>query len=156
MRAVCVSLVFSLLATSALAQEQQPIHASMAKAAANSGAGTAAAPDSSAGHGPLFWSGLAVGIAGVTTAVLGTTAFRVEDSSTGNAPRGTYQACVAQKASNPIYANNQCDVLKGKNLKLLWGGAAIGAAGAAMMIGGLNTHAEIRQGAITIQRRLRF
>jgi hypothetical protein len=107
------------------------------------------------GRGPLFWSGLAIGLAGVTTSVLGVTAFRVEDSSTGNAPPGTYQACVAQR-SNPIYATNNCDGLKAKNRGLLWGGVAAGAVGAALMIGSTHTSAEITAGAIRVVHTVRF
>jgi hypothetical protein len=107
------------------------------------------------GRGRLFWSGLILGLAGVTTSVLGVTAFRVEDSSTGNAPPGAYQACVAQK-SDPIYATNNCDALKAKNLGMLWGGVAMGAAGAALMIGGSHTSAQISAGAVRVVHTIRF
>ena len=91
-----------------------------------------------------------------TTSALGLTAFRTEDNSTGNAPAGTYLACVAQKNSSPVYATNQCDALKAKNLKLLWGGVAIGGLGAAMMIGGSRTSAELSSGAIGIFHHVSF
>jgi len=110
---------------------------------------------SDGGRGAMFWSGLALGIAGATTATLGLTAFRVEDSSTGNAPAGTFQACVAQKA-DPIYATNQCDALKAKNLGMLWGGVAVGAAGAVLMIRGVQTSAELQPGALRVRSRIRF
>jgi hypothetical protein len=97
-----------------------------------------------------------MGVAGVTTSALGLTAFRTEDSSSGNAPKGTYQACVAQKNSSPVYATNQCDALKGKNLKLLWGGVALSGLGAAMMIGGSRTSAQVSAGAIGIFHHLNF
>jgi hypothetical protein len=106
-------------------------------------------------RGRLFWPGIALGVAGATTAVLGVTAFRVEDRSTGNAPKATYQACVAQKA-DPIYAANQCDALKGRNSKLLWSGVAAGALGAALAVGGMDTHAELGAGAVRIVHRISF
>src|SRR5262249_60823878 len=68
-------------------------------------------------HRAMFWSGVALAIAGVATSVAGVTTARVTDTSSGNAPNNTYQACVAQKA-NPIYAANDCDPLKGKNRPL--------------------------------------
>jgi|SRR3954447_8222094 hypothetical protein len=107
------------------------------------------------GRGRTFWTGLALGLAGLTTSVLGVTAFRVEDSSTGNAPPGAYQACVAQK-SDPIYATNNCNGLKAKNLGLLWGGVAVGSAGAVLMIHGAQTHAEISGGAVRVLHTIRF
>src|SRR5262245_6312519 len=111
-------------------------------------------PSAHEGRGKMFWSGLVLGLAGVTTSVLGVTVFRVEDSSTGNAPPGAYQACVAQK-SNPIYATNSCDALKAKNLGLLWGGVAVGAAGAALMIGS-HTSAEISAGGVRVVHTIKF
>src|SRR5262245_23653693 len=151
-RVVTLLLVVAFAAAPVFAQDQ-PIHKSIEHAAA--AAAAEQPPPSSSHHNAMFWSGLALGVAGATTAVLGLTAFRVEDSSTGNAPKGTYQACVAQKA-DPIYANNQCDALKGKNLGLLWGGVAIGAAGAALMIRGINTSAELEPGTVRLVNRIRF
>jgi len=151
-RVVTLLLVVAFAAAPVFAQDQ-PIHKSIEHAAA---AAAAEQPTpSSSHHNAMFWSGLALGVAGATTSVLGLTVFRVEDSSTGNAPKGTYQACVAQKA-DPIYANNQCDSLKAKNLGLLWGGVAIGAAGAALMIHGINTSAELEPGTVRFVNRIRF
>src|SRR5204863_3409270 len=93
-------------------------------------------------RGTLLWSGLALGVAGATAAVLGATVYRVEDNSTGNAPPNAYQMCVAQK-KDPVYASNQCDALKAKNVKLLATGAVLGGVGAALMIGSAHTSAEI-------------
>ena len=151
-------LAIALTTSPAVAQQSQPIRASIARAAEAAAEQTAPQPKAgpSGRKGVLFWSGLAVGIAGVTTSALGLTAFRTEDSSTGNAPSGAYQACVAQKNSSPVYATNQCDALKGKNLKLLWGGVAIGGLGAAMMIGASRTSAELSSGAIGIFHHLSF
>jgi len=69
------------------------------------------------------------------------------------APSG---ACVAQRDSNPIYATNQCDALKGKNLKLLWGGVAVAGAGLSMMILGTNTSAQITRDGVGLFHRVRF
>src|SRR3954471_25001317 len=128
MKIISVALAFALLASPVLAQQRdQPIRASAERIAL----ATAAEQDSSPGRRKEFWAGLALGIAGVTTAVLGSTVYRVEDNSTGNAPPGAYQSCVAQK-SDPLYASNQCEGLKAKNVKLLAGGTAIAAVGAVL------------------------
>src|SRR5439155_11389296 len=115
----------------------------------------ASSVEGSGGKNKLFWAGLAVGIAGATTSALGLTVLRTEKTSTGNAPDGTYRACVAQRNSDPIYATNQCDALKAKNLKLLWGGVAIAGAGLTMMIGGANTGAQVTGGRIGLFHRVR-
>jgi hypothetical protein len=151
MKAVSLALAIALAATPALAEPPQPLHESASRAAV----AAAAEQDSHNTRRTLFWTGLAVGLAGVTTAVLGSTVYRVEDNSTGNAPPGAYQACVAQK-SDPIYASNQCDGLKAKNVTLLASGIALGAVGAAMMIGGRHTSAEIGVGAVRVVHRIRF
>ena len=153
MRQVVTLLVVVALTSGPAIAQDQPIHQSIEHAAAAAAAEQPSRTTSQ--HSAMFWSGLALGVAGATTAVLGLTAFRVEDSSTGNPPAGTYQACVAQKADT-IYASNQCDALKGKNLGLLWGGVAIGAAGAVLMIRGVQTSAEIRPGAVRVVNRIRF
>jgi drug/metabolite transporter (DMT)-like permease len=112
-------------------------------------------PGSSGSRGKLFWSGLALGIAGAATSVLATTVYRVEDSSSGNAPAPTYQSCVAQKR-DPIYATSNCEALKGKNVPMLWSGVAIGALGVVMMIGGTRTSAEIGPGTFRLFHTIRF
>jgi hypothetical protein len=150
MRAVSCAVAIMLTASPAFAQQQQSIHASIERAAEMATQATAQPPrgQESDRRGRLFWSGLVLGVAGVTTSALGLTAFRTEDSSTGNAPTGTYQACVTQRDSSPIYAANQCDALKAKNLKLLWGGVALSGVGAALMIKGSNTSAEVTSSAV--------
>ena len=135
MRLGVCCLVAVLAATPAFAQEAQP--------------------RSSGGRGALFWTGLALGVAGIATSVLGVTTFRVDDTSTGNAPPSAYQACIAQRA-DPIYATNNCDALKGKNRPMLWGGVAAGALGAALMIRGTGTSAEISQHAVRVLHTIRF
>ena len=137
MRIVSMLLVLVLTATAALAQEKQP---------------TTSSSDS---RGPMFWSGIALGAAGVATAVLGVTVDRVSETSTGNAPAGTYQACVAQQR-DPVYATNNCDVLKGKNRALLWTGVTVAALGAVLTIGGAHTHAELSPGFVRLLHTIRF
>jgi hypothetical protein len=159
MRVVSLLVAITFTASPVIAQQPQPIHASIERAAEAAAEQTAAQPKEgqrSGGKGGLFWSGVAVSVAGVTTSALGLTAFRTEDSSSGNSPKGTYAACVAQKSSSPVYATNQCDALKGKNLKLLWGGVALGGLGAVLMINGSNTSAELSSGAIGLFHHWRF
>ena len=157
MRAVCVLVAIALSASPVLAQQPSPIRASIDKAveAVASPKDTSAGVDRG-GKSTLFWSGLAVSMAGVTTSALGLTVFKTDETSTGNAPDSTYRACVAQRDSNPIYATNQCDALKGKNLKLLWGGVAIAGAGLSMMILGTNTSAQITRDGVGLFHRVRF
>ena len=157
MRVVSVSLVVALAAspTLALAQDRPtPLRASAERAAAVAAVATAE-QGSDRVRQPMFWSGLALGIAGITTAVLGVTAYRVEDTSTGNAPNNAYQTCVAQK-KDPIYASNSCEALKGKNRALLWSGVAIGGVGATLMIGSTHTSAELSAGAVRLLHTIRF
>jgi hypothetical protein len=137
MKAVSLVLMAALAASPVAAQTQS------------------SAPSPENGRGALFWSGLALGVAGVTTAVLGTTVYRVEDSSSGNAPPGAYQACLAQR-SDPIYAANSCDALKAKNRALLWSGVALGALGAVLVVGSARTRAEITPGFVRILHTVRF
>ena len=152
MKVVSVALAIALVASPALAhQPYQPIRESAERTAL----AAAAEQDSFNGRRTAFWAGLALGIAGVTTAVLGTTVYRVEDNSTGNAPPSAYLACVAQK-KDPVYASNQCDGLKAKNVKLLASGAALGAVGAVLMIAGAHTSAELGPGVIRVVHRIRF
>jgi hypothetical protein len=135
MKPLCVCLVFALAAAPAAAADDQS--------------------SSTARHGTMFWSGVALAVAGVAMSVAGVTVARVDDTSTGNAPSGAYQACVAQK-TNPIYATNDCGALKGKNRPLLWSGAAIGGIGAVLLIGSTHTSAQISRGSIRLTRTIRF
>jgi len=158
MRVVSLLVAITFTASPVIAQSPQPIHASIERAAEAAAERSTQPPSAShsGGKSALFWTGLGATIAGVTTSALGLTAFRIEDSSTGNAPRSTYLACVEQKSSNAIYATNQCDALKGKNLKLLWGGAALSGLGAVLMITGTNTSAELSAGAIGLFHHWKF
>jgi hypothetical protein len=115
----------------------------------------AAEQSSRGGRSKLFWPGVALGIAGVTTGVIASTVARVEDNSTGNAPPNGYQTCVAQQR-DPIYASNKCDALKAKNVPMLAAGVVLGAAGAALLIAGSRTSAEVRPGVIRFAYRVRF
>lgn len=152
MRATSLLLALVFTSVQVFAQEQRSISKSIAHAVT----AVAAEEQASTPHrGTLLWSGLALGVAGATTAVLGLTAFKVEDSSTGNAPTGAYQACVAQKV-DPIYATNQCDGLKAKNVKLVTAGAVLAGVGAALMIGSAHTSAEISPGVVRFLHRIRF
>ena len=152
MKVVAVALAATLAASPSLAQaSDHPIAESAEKAARDA----AAAQESHAGHRRLFWPGLALGIAGVTTGVLAVTTARVEDNGTGNAPPGAYQACVAQK-KDPIYATNDCGALKAKNAPLLAAGVAIGAAGAVLMIAGSRTSASVQPGVVRVMHQIRF
>ena len=152
MRAPSLLLAFVFTSVQVFAQEQPSIGKSIARAAA---AVAAEEQASTTHHRALLWSGLALGVAGATMAVLGTTVYRVEDSSTGNAPPNAFQTCVAQK-KDPVYASNQCDALKAKNVKLLTTGAVLGVVGAALMIGSAHTSAEISQGTVRFLHRIRF
>jgi hypothetical protein len=159
MKAAALLVVIALTATPVVAQEPAPIHASIARAAQAAADQTAPRSKESrepGGKGGLFWSGLALGVAGVTTSVLGLTVMRTEDSSTGNAPKAAYAACVAQKNSNPVYATNQCDALKAKNLTLLWGGVALSGVGAVLMIRGSHTSADLTPTTIGLFHHLSF
>jgi len=144
-------LILTLATTPAFAQNRAvSIRSSMASEAT-----AAALDDSHRSRRPMFWSGVALGVAGVTTAVLGVTVARVEDSSTGNAPSGAYRSCVAQK-QDPIYASSSCEALKAKNRPLLWSGVALGAVGAALVIGSTQTSAQVSAGAVRLLHTIRF
>jgi len=56
----------------------------------------------------------------------------------------------------PPHDVNVADALKGKNLKLLWGGVAIAGAGLSMMIVGSDTSAQITRGGVGLFHRVRF
>src|SRR5262249_31429157 len=115
----------------------------------------AAAQPSRDGRSRLFWSGLALGLAGVATGIVASTVARVEEDSSGNAPTTAYQACVAQKR-DPIYAGNNCDALKATNVPLLAAGVALGAAGGVLMIAGSRVSADVAPGVVRLAYRVRF
>src|SRR5438552_15066034 len=86
MKAVSVLVGIALTASPVFAQQPAPIRASMEKAVATAAdpAAQSRSVEGSGGRSKLFWSGLVVGLAGVTTSALGLTVFRTEDTSTGN------------------------------------------------------------------------
>jgi len=145
-----MSLALVLAATPALAQ--QPLQESARRAA------TAAAAQPSAGtdHRVRFITGAIVASAGGAAIVLGMTALKTADSTSGNTPDGVYDACVAQTA-NPVYRGNDCGVLKGPNTGLVIGGAAAAAAGVTLMLlGRSNNTIDVGPGGFAIRRKLTF
>src|SRR5712691_1344492 len=76
MRVVTLVLAFVLAAGPALAQEQPSIRSSIEHAAA----AASSEPSSDTSRHPLFWSGLALAAAGTMVAILGTTAFKSEET----------------------------------------------------------------------------
>jgi hypothetical protein len=151
MKAAALSLAIALSTAPVFAQSSEhPIAESAAKAA-----GAAAAQATHDGRSKLFWSGLALGIAGVAVGVVASTVARVEDNSSGNAPPTAYQGCIAQKR-DPVYASNNCEALKAKNVPLLAAGVALGGAGAALMIAGSRVSADVAPGIIRFGYRVRF
>jgi len=150
-RPLSMSLALILAATPALAQ--QPLHDSARRAAT---AAAAQPPPASPHHGGRFVAGAIVASAGGAAIVLGLTALKTSDSTSGNTPDGVYDACVAQKA-NPVYRNNECGVLKGPNTGLVIGGAAAAAAGLTLMLlGRSNNSIDVGPGGIAIRRKLTF
>ena len=94
--------------------------------------------------------------AGGTAIVLGTTAIKSEKTTSGNTPTGGFDSCVALK-SNPVYAGNQCDVLRGPTTPLVIGGAIAAAAGATLMMLGLqNSSVRVTRGGLAVTHRLTF
>lgn len=152
MRVVTLLLVFVLAAGPALAQDRPSIRESIEHAAA----AAAVEQSSDTSHHPLFWSGLALAAAGAIVAILGTTAFKSEDTASGNAPKGSFQGCEALK-SNPIYAANQCDVLKGPNPPMVWSGVGIASLGITLMaLQRAHNSIEVGPGAVRVQHRIKF
>ena len=134
--AACLIAVSLLTSTSAFAQ--QPIQQSANRLSAK------------------FWTGLAVAGAGGAAVILGGTAMKTADSTSGNLPESGYASCVALKA-NPVYRENQCDVLKGPNAAMVVGGVVAIAAGAAlMMLGTKNNSVSVGAGGVTFQHRVKF
>jgi hypothetical protein len=145
-----MSLALVLAATPALAQ--QPLQESARRAAT----AAAAQPSASTDHRARFLTGAIVASAGGAAIVLGLTALKTADSTSGNTPDGVYDACVAQKA-NPVYRGNDCGVLKGPNTGLVIGGAAAAAAGVTLMLlGRSNNTIDVGPGGFAIRRKLTF
>jgi len=93
--------------------------------------------------GKAFWPGVMLAIAGSTVAILGGTALKSADYTSGNTPLSAFPQCEAMK-SNPVYARNDCDLLKGPNLKIVWSGVGAAAAGVTLMaIGSSHSRVEV-------------
>jgi membrane protein implicated in regulation of membrane protease activity len=148
-----VSVVLACVLSGAPALAQQPIHAAVNTSAA--AIANDPQPVSERSSTPR-WIGLAVAAAGSTVAILGATAFRSEDTTSGNTPPGGFQQCEALK-SNPVYAGNQCDILKGPNLSMVWSGVAAAAAGVTLFaVASGNRSVQVGPRGIRFQQRVTF
>jgi hypothetical protein len=139
-------------ATSALAQQpDHPIRAAALAAAQQAGA----APTQTARR-PLFLTGVAIGLAGGTAIILGTTVARTSSSTSGNTPESGFASCESLK-SNPVYRGNECDALKGPNTALVVGGAIAAATGVTLaLIGSANSSVTVGPGVVGFRHRLTF
>lgn len=150
-RPVCLALAILLSATPLWAQ--QPLQDS-AKHAAEAAAAAAQPPAS--GSRARFISGAIIAAAGGAATVLGMTAFKTADATSGNTPEGVYDQCVALRA-NPVYRGNDCDVLKGPRTALVIGGAVAAAAGVTLMLLGRPSESvEISPRGFAIRRKVSF
>lgn len=122
--------------------------------AARAAAGAQAQPPIKQMQRGRFITGMVVAGAGGAAIILGTTAFRTEDSTSGNTPPGAYQSCVDLK-TNPVYRGNDCDALKGPNKAAVIGGAVAAAAGVALMMSA-TTHDSVTFGPTRLVYRHRF
>jgi hypothetical protein len=153
-----VPLVLALLLSASPVFAQQKPRLSIVESGARAAAAVAdqSSPQASRNRrGRLFWPGIVLGVAGATTTALALTKLRVEDRSAGNSPDSLYRDCVSL-ATNPVYATSDCNALKGVNSKLMWGGAVVGALGAVMIIGSIDTSAQVASGALRVSHRIRF
>ena len=108
------------------------------------------------GNRARFWTGAILGAAGGTAIVLGTTAIKSDKSTSGNVPKGAFDNCVALK-SNPVYAGNDCDALRGPTTALVVGGAIAAATGATLMMLGLpNSSVHVTRGRFGVTHRVKF
>lgn len=157
MRVVSLLLAVLLSVSPALAQQASAPRSILesGEVAASAAAEQTAPPASTRSRGRSFWPGIILGVAGATAVVLSLTVLRVEDRSAGNSPDSLYRDCVAL-AMNPVYATSDCNALKGANSKLMWGGAAVGALGGAMIIGSIDTSAQVAPGGVRLAYRIRF
>jgi hypothetical protein len=129
--AVSVALAWALLATPAFAQP-------------------------ATGNRARVWTGALIGAAGGTAIVLGTTVVKSDKTTSGNTPNGAFDNCVALK-NNPVYAGNDCAVLKGPSKPLVIGGAIAAAAGATLMMLGLpNSSVHVTPGGFGVTHRVKF
>ena len=104
----------------------------------------------------MFWTGVALGLAGGTAIILGSTVAKTADSTSGNTPNGGFDSCEALR-SNPVYAGNQCGVLKGPNTALVIGGAIAAGAGVTLaLIGAPHSSVTIGPGLVRVGHRVSF
>jgi hypothetical protein len=145
------SLVLTFVLGSSTAFAQQPIRDAASREASRAAAGQAAQA-----RGKRMMPGALVATAGAVVGVLGATAFRSEKTTSGNTPPDAFAQCEALK-SNPVYADNRCDVLKGPNLAMVSSGIAIAAVGLTFMaIGSSRASVEFGPTALRIVRRVKF
>jgi hypothetical protein len=157
MRVVSLLLAFLLSVSPVFAQQPPPRSIVESGKRAAAVAADQNAPEASRNRrGRLFWPGVVLGFAGATATALSLTKLRVEDRSAGNSPDSLYRDCVTLATTNPVYASSDCNALKGVNSKLMWGGALIGAVGAVMIIGSIDTSAQVASGALRVSHRIRF
>ena len=150
-QAVTLLLITGLLASPAIAG---PSINESATRAARAAANTQAPPPIKEVQRGRFITGIIVAGAGGASIILGTTAFRTEDSTSGNAPASAYQSCVALK-TNPVYRGNDCDALKGPNKAAVIGGAIAAASGVALMMSA-TAHDSVSFGPTRLVYRHRF
>jgi hypothetical protein len=144
-------LVTGLLASPAIAG---PSIKESARRAARAAADAQAQPAVKPVQRGRFITGIIVAGAGGAAIILGTTAFRTEDTTSGNTPSGAYASCVALK-TNPVYRGNDCDALKGPNKAAVIGGAIAAASGVALMMSA-TAHDSVSVGATRLVYRHRF
>ena len=150
----CLVLSLVLVAGPASAQQpsQHPLADSAAAAATQAAASTPAQPP----HRAMFVTGVVLGLAGGTAIILGSTVAKTEDSTSGNTPESGFASCEALR-SNPVYAGNQCSVLKGPNTALVIGGAIAAGAGVALaIIGAPNSSVAFGPGMVRFRHRVAF
>ena len=98
----------------------------------------------------------AIGLAGGTAIILGTTVARTSSSTSGNTPESGFASCESLK-SNPVYRGNECDALKGPNKALVVGGAIAAATGVTLaLIGSANSSVTVGPGVVGFRHRLTF
>jgi hypothetical protein len=151
--AACLVLVGSLLPCPALAQ-QRPLTESAHRVAVAQAQQTTVQPASR--RGSRFWSGAALLVAGGSAIVLGTTALKSADATSGNAPSGSFDACVALQQSNPVYRGNACGVLKGPRTPVVIAGAIAAGAGATLMMLGSSSSVVVDAAGVRVRHRFTF
>ena len=157
----CLVLSLALVAAPASAQQlvqQPPQHplADSASAVLTQAAAPTSAQPAQPAHRPMFLTGVVLGLAGGAAIILGSTVARTESSTSGNTPENGFESCEALR-SNPVYAGNQCNALKGPNTALVLGGAIAAAAGVTLaLIGAPNSSVTIGPGVVRFGHRVSF